>query len=202
MGTEAEVLTKTNAGSVSAEGFAGQAFNTHVPHTVRATETKTCIECHLSAKGDREMIGFAMDWLGALYGTDPTPQQLAVLRQMVRDLNFDLEIVPCPIVRDPDGLALSSRNRYLTPEERTHALVLPHTLRLIESRIAEGIRDTATLIEEATTRLSAEPGITLDYLAIVDPDTLLPVPAATPGTLIAIAAKAGTTRLIDNLIAL
>jgi len=127
--------------------------------------------------------------------------QLAVLRQMVRDLNFDLEIVACPIVRDPDGLALSSRNRYLTTEERTRALILPRTLSLIESRITEGTRDTATLLEEATTRLSAEPGIALDYLAIVDPDTLLPVPAAIPGTLIAIAAKVGTTRLIDNLLA-
>ncbi|NYF78699.1 pantoate--beta-alanine ligase [Granulicella arctica] len=127
--------------------------------------------------------------------------QLAVLRQMTRDLNFDLDLIACPTVRDPDGLALSSRNRYLSAEERTRALTLSRTLQLIYTRIAEGQRNTATLLDEAHSTLAAEPNITLDYLAIVDPNTLLPIPEATPGTLIAIAAKVGTTRLIDNLLA-
>jgi pantoate--beta-alanine ligase len=126
--------------------------------------------------------------------------QLAVLRQMARDLNFDLELIACPTVRDADGLALSSRNAYLSPAERTRALILPRTLQGILSGIAEGTCDSATLLAEAHTLLATEAGTTLDYLAIVDPDTLLPVAAAGPGTLIAIAAKVGSTRLIDNLL--
>ncbi len=127
--------------------------------------------------------------------------QLAVLRQMVRDLDFDLDLVACPIVRDPDGLALSSRNRFLSPEERALALTLSRILRHIENRIAAGQRNAAALLAEAHTLLAAEPALTLDYLAITDPNTLLPIPEAIPGTLIAIAAKIGTTRLIDNLLA-
>jgi pantoate--beta-alanine ligase len=126
--------------------------------------------------------------------------QIAVLRQMVRDLNFDLELIACPTVRDADGLALSSRNAYLSAEERARALVLSRTLQHIASRIVEGNRDSATMLAEANTLL-AETGVELDYLAIVDPDTLLPVTIASPGTLIAIAAKVGSTRLIDNLLA-
>ena len=127
--------------------------------------------------------------------------QLAVLRQMVRDLNFDVELIACPIIRDPDGLALSSRNRYLTPGERHHALVLQRTLHRIEQRIASGTRDTATLLLEGTQLLQAEPGVRTDYLTIVDPNTLTPVDRAHPGALIAVAAWVGNTRLIDNIIA-
>ncbi|WP_263382900.1 pantoate--beta-alanine ligase [Granulicella arctica] len=127
--------------------------------------------------------------------------QLAVLRQMVRDLNFNLELIACPTIRDPDGLALSSRNRYLTLEERSHALLLSRTLRHIEARLDEGVRSSGVLFAEAHELLKADPTVTLDYLAIVDPDTLVPVASATPGTLIAIAASVGTTRLIDNLLA-
>jgi pantoate--beta-alanine ligase len=128
--------------------------------------------------------------------------QIAVLRQMVRDLNFDLELIACPTVRDADGLALSSRNAYLSPEERARALVLSRTLQYITSRIVGGTRDSVTLFAEAHTQLSSERDVALDYLAIVDPDTLLPVASASSGSLIAIAAKVGSTRLIDNLLAL
>lgn len=126
--------------------------------------------------------------------------QVAVLRQMVRDLNFDLELIACPTVRDADGLALSSRNAYLSFEEHARALVLSRTLRHIATRVAQGIRDSAILLAEAHALLSAEIGVTLDYLTIVDPDTLLPVTLAGPGSLVAIAAKVGSTRLIDNLL--
>jgi len=126
--------------------------------------------------------------------------QLAVLRQMARDLNFPLELIACPIVRDGDGLALSSRNRYLTAEERAQALILPRTLDDLAQRIAAGERDAATLIAAGHAVLQQQPAAVLDYLVLVDPDSLLPVPLAVPGSLVAIAAKIGTTRLIDNFL--
>jgi pantoate--beta-alanine ligase len=125
--------------------------------------------------------------------------QLAVLRHMVRDLNFDVQLIGCPIIRDPDGLALSSRNRYLTPDERQHALVLRRTLLHIEQRIASGTRDTATLLQEGNQILQSEPTVRTDYLAIVDPNTLTPIDQVHPGSLIAVAAWVGSTRLIDNV---
>jgi pantoate--beta-alanine ligase len=126
--------------------------------------------------------------------------QLAVLRQMTHDLNFPVELAACPIVRDPGGLALSSRNRYLSPEERLQALILPRTLERIAQRIAAGERSAAALLAAGRASLQQHPEVALDYLAVVDPDTLLPVPEAVPGTLVAIAAKVGTTRLIDNFL--
>jgi pantoate--beta-alanine ligase len=126
--------------------------------------------------------------------------QLAVLRQMARDLNFPIELIACPIVRDEDGLALSSRNRYLTSEERAQALILPRTLDDLAERIAAGERNAATLIAAGHAFLQQQPAAVLDYLVLVDPDSLLPVPLAVPGSLVAIAAKIGTTRLIDNFL--
>ncbi|WP_348267719.1 pantoate--beta-alanine ligase [Edaphobacter paludis] len=124
--------------------------------------------------------------------------QLAVLRQMVRDLNFDIEVIGCPIVRDADGLALSSRNRYLSPAERVQALALPRALRHIQQIIATGQRRSEELIRQATQELAT---VKVDYLAAVDAQTLLPVDIVEPGTLVAIAAWVGQTRLIDNFLA-
>jgi pantoate--beta-alanine ligase len=126
--------------------------------------------------------------------------QLAVLRQMVRDLNFEVELVGCSIVRDKDGLALSSRNRYLTAIEREHALVLHRILLQLERMIAEGERRSTQLARTGMEALNAEPGIRLDYLAIVNANTLLPVSSAETGTLVAVAAYFGSTRLIDNFL--
>jgi pantoate--beta-alanine ligase len=126
--------------------------------------------------------------------------QLAVLRQMVRDLNFDLELVACAIVRDPDGLALSSRNRYLSAEERGHALALHRALQQIERMIAAGERQAETLVQAGIQVLKASDGVRVDYLAIVDANTLLPVTSAETGTLVAVAAYIGATRLIDNFV--
>jgi len=126
--------------------------------------------------------------------------QLAVLRQMVRDLDFDLELVACPIVRDSDGLALSSRNRYLSETQRRTALAIPKVLRSLRTRIELGDRRSPDLLRAGESELGQKSGLALDYLAIVDPDTLLPVPEALPGALVAIAAKVGETRLIDNFI--
>jgi pantoate--beta-alanine ligase len=126
--------------------------------------------------------------------------QLAVLRQMVRDLNFDVELVGCEIVRAKDGLALSSRNEYLSESEREQALGLHRALRQLEQMIAKGERRSLQLVRTAMEALNAEAGIRVDYLAIVDANTLLPVSFAERGTLVAVAAYVGSTRLIDNFL--
>jgi pantoate--beta-alanine ligase len=126
--------------------------------------------------------------------------QVAVLRRMVRDLNFNLELVVCPTVREPDGLAMSSRNRYLSLEERQQALVLSRALRHIEARVAAGVVDSAPLIDAGLAVLAEEPEIRLDYLRIVDPGTLEDLPDVNKGALVAIAAFVGPARLIDNVL--
>ncbi|MDT7817182.1 MAG: pantoate--beta-alanine ligase [Acidobacteriaceae bacterium] len=126
--------------------------------------------------------------------------QLAVLRQMVRDLNFEVELLGCDIVRDTDGLALSSRNKYLNAIERKHALVLHGTLLQLERMISEGERQSIELAQKGMEILNAEAAIRVDYLAIVDANTLLPVTSVETGTLVAVAAYVGSTRLIDNFV--
>jgi len=126
--------------------------------------------------------------------------QVAVLRRMVADLRLSAEIVVCPIVREPDGLALSSRNLYLSPAERTQALTLSRAVHLVEDLAASGERRTATLITAARQAFAAEPAIRIDYIVLVDWATLEPVEIAAPGTLFAVAAYVGSTRLIDNAI--
>jgi pantoate--beta-alanine ligase len=126
--------------------------------------------------------------------------QVAVLRQMVRDLDFDLELVVGPIVRDADGLALSSRNQYLSVEERKQALVLSRALAAGARMYEAGDPDSSAIIGAAAAVMASEPTVRLDYLALVDRDTLLPVETAATGTMLAVAAIVGTTRLIDNVI--
>jgi pantoate--beta-alanine ligase len=124
--------------------------------------------------------------------------QVAVLRRMVRDLNFDLELVVCSTVREPDGLALSSRNHYLSAEERTRALVLSRALDVISAGYRAGEENVARLLEAGRNVIAAQPEVRLDYLEIVDWDTLLPLTEARAGGLVAVAAYLGSTRLIDN----
>jgi pantoate--beta-alanine ligase len=124
--------------------------------------------------------------------------QVAVLRTMVRDLNFSLELVVYPTVREPDGLAMSSRNRYLSPEERRQALVLSRALREAERLASSGVTAADELIAAAEAVLATEPQARVDYCKVVDPDTLEDVADARGGALIAAAAFVGTTRLIDN----
>jgi pantoate--beta-alanine ligase len=126
--------------------------------------------------------------------------QVAVLRKMVRDLNFDVEIVGCAIVRDADGLALSSRNQYLSAEERGQALVLRRALLVVERKIAGGERESAALIQAGMGVLQGADGVRVDYLAVVDARSLLPVQTVRTGTLVAVAAYVGKTRLIDNFL--
>jgi pantoate--beta-alanine ligase len=117
---------------------------------------------------------------------------------MVRDLDMDVEIVVCPIVREADGLAMSSRNAYLNGEQRKQALVLRRSLQQVKTAVEAGEQDARKLVEMGTQVINAEPGARLDYFAIVDADTLEPVSSVTRGTLIAVAAWVGATRLIDN----
>ena len=124
--------------------------------------------------------------------------QVAVLRSMVRDLNFPLDLVVCPTVRELDGLALSSRNRYLSAEERGRALVLSRALNVIAAAYGAGQKDVARLLESGHSVLATEPDVRIDYLEIVNADTLLPLTEAVPGALVAVAAYLGATRLIDN----
>jgi pantoate--beta-alanine ligase len=126
--------------------------------------------------------------------------QLAVIRRMVRDLNIPVEIVACPIVREPDGLAMSSRNAYLNREERDRALVLQRSLQKARQQFDAGERSAAGLISAGKEVLAREPQVALDYFEIVDPDTLDPVEHISQKTLVAVAAYVGTTRLIDNTV--
>jgi pantoate--beta-alanine ligase len=126
--------------------------------------------------------------------------QVAVLRKMVRDLRFAVQLDVCPTVREPDGLALSSRNRNLSGEERRQALVLSRALQAVEKQVRGGKQDSAVLLAEAVRILQEEPAVQVDYCRIVDPDTLKDVPDVRHGALVAVAARVGTTRLIDNLL--
>lgn len=125
--------------------------------------------------------------------------QVAIIRRMVRDLNLEVEIVVCPIVREPDGLAMSSRNAYLDPEQRRQALVLHASLRRVEALVQSGEYAASKLAAAGREEFSREPSVRLDYFEIVDPDTLDPVSDVRAGALVAVAAYVGSTRLIDNL---
>ena len=125
-------------------------------------------------------------------------QQSLIIRQMVRDLNFDVQIDVAPIVREADGLAMSSRNKYLSPEERQQALVLYRSLTRAEELIREGERNVDTLLQAMKTVISEAPDARIDYIAIVDAETLEPLSTVRHNTVIALAVYIGTTRLIDN----
>lgn len=125
-------------------------------------------------------------------------QQLAVIRRMVKDLDMDIQIVGCPIIREEDGLAKSSRNTYLNPEERKAALILSQTIRLGEKLVGEGMRETKTLVEAMKENLSTEPLARIDYVEAVSMDSMQKVEKLEGEILVAMAVYIGKTRLIDN----
>lgn len=127
-------------------------------------------------------------------------QQLAIIKRMVRDLNFDIEIIGCPIIREEDGLAKSSRNTYLNADERKAALVLSRSLAKAKELIAAGERDAKTVITAIQEVIAAEPLAKADYVEIVSFDTIKPVDTIKGNILAAIAVYIGRTRLIDNFI--
>ncbi len=126
-------------------------------------------------------------------------QQSVVIRRMTADLDLPIDIRVCPIVRDADGLALSSRNAYLSPDERQRALSLSQSLRAADELVAGGTRDTKS-IEAAMRKILIAAAVEVDYAAVVDPDTLLPVDRVDRGAVALVAARVGATRLIDNTI--
>ncbi|MFZ4394707.1 MAG: pantoate--beta-alanine ligase [Kiritimatiellia bacterium] len=127
-------------------------------------------------------------------------QQAAIIRRMVRDLNFPVEIVVAPILREPDGLAMSSRNRYLSADERVRALGLSRALQQAQAACAAGETHTATLCQRLRDTLAGTYGLRVDYVSAVDGNTLEPASGLRPGVVIALAAFAGNTRLIDNTV--
>jgi len=127
-------------------------------------------------------------------------QQLAIIRRMVRDLSYGVEIVGCPIVREPDGLAKSSRNTYLNPQERQAALVLSQAVRLGQTMVAEGETHARRILAAMTAHIQAEPLARIDYVSAVDGVTMLPVDTIQGSVLVAMAVYIGKTRLIDNFI--
>jgi pantoate--beta-alanine ligase len=126
--------------------------------------------------------------------------QVAVIRRMVRDLNMSVAIGVCPIVRESDGLALSSRNAYLSPEQRKDALVLHRALTRVRRSYEKGERNSAALIRDAKDEFERAAAVRLDYFEIVDPDELTPLATISQPALVAVAALVGNTRLIDNIV--
>lgn len=125
-------------------------------------------------------------------------QQLAIIKRMVKDLNMNLEIVGCPIIREEDGLAKSSRNTYLSPEERQAALILSKTIFMGQKMVEEGERDVKTLLDAMKANIETEPLARIDYVEVVDGETMQKVDRIEESVLVAMAVYIGNTRLIDN----
>jgi len=143
---------------------------------------------------------FEIVWPEVAFFGQKDAAQVAIIRKMVNDLNMDIRIQICPIVREHDGLAMSSRNAYLDPRQRKNALILHRALMRIQFEVDRGESLSARLIETGKGVIAEEPEVRLDYFAIVDPETLDPVSDISKGALVAVAAYFGTTRLIDNIV--
>ena len=127
-------------------------------------------------------------------------QQLAVIKRMVKDLNMDIEVIGCPIIREEDGLAKSSRNTYLNEEERKAALILSQTIRLGEQLVKDGVTNVAELVVAMKENISKEPLAKIDYVEAVNMDTIEKIDKVEGTVLVAMAVYIGKTRLIDNFI--
>jgi len=127
-------------------------------------------------------------------------QQLTVIRRMVRDLNFNIKIVGGPTVREPDGLAMSSRNTYLTPKQRASALTLYKSLVKAKDLLKNGFKDAGEIIQAATQLITSQPETRIDYISICDPEYLEDIKTIENPALMALAVNVGRTRLIDNMI--
>jgi pantoate--beta-alanine ligase len=127
-------------------------------------------------------------------------QQLTVIRRMVRDLNFDIKIVAGPTVREPDGLAMSSRNNYLTPKQRPSALTLYKSLVKAKTLLKSRVKDADEIIQAVTKMITSHPETGIDYISICDPECLEEIKTIDKPALMALAVNVGRTRLIDNMI--
>ena len=185
MPSEAEMYPRQPAAFVDVEGLTGVLCGAFRPGHFRGVTTVVMKLLHIAAP-DRAYFG------------EKDYQQLAVIRRMVEDMNMPVEIVSVATVRDADGLALSSRNRNLTAEQRAAALTLPRALEEARRAAAAGERDAEALRRAARRWFEREPLLRLEYFEIVDPDSLQPVERIAGPVRIAAAAWAGETRLIDN----
>jgi pantoate--beta-alanine ligase len=172
---------------VEVEGLSGRLDGASRPGHFRGVATVVS-KLFIAAEPDRAFFG------------QKDAAQVAVVRRMTADLRLGTEIVVCPIVREPDGLALSSRNIYLSTEERRQALVLNRAIGKARALAAEGEQRADVLIRAARAEFAGEPAVRVDYIELVEWATLLPVEMAAPGSLFAVAALVGPTRLIDNTI--
>ncbi|MBA7708033.1 Pantothenate synthetase [subsurface metagenome] len=127
-------------------------------------------------------------------------QQLLVIKKMIADLNMNLEIITVPTVREPDGLAMSSRNTYLNPQERQAALVLYQALSLAQQLWLQGERDAKRIRQEMLALIKKQPLAAIDYVSIADTETLDELDAVSPPALVSLAVRIGKTRLIDNIV--
>ncbi|HEY9848892.1 MAG TPA: bifunctional pantoate--beta-alanine ligase/(d)CMP kinase [Leptolyngbyaceae cyanobacterium] len=174
--------------------------------TVVPPESMTSVLCGRSRIGHFQGVATIVTKLLNLvqptraYFGQKDAQQLAIIRRLVRDLNIPVEIVPCPIVREPSGLALSSRNQYLTAEQKEQAAVLYRSLQKAEQAFLAGERSTKELIAIAELELATVPAIEPEYVELVDTHTLMPLDKIEEVGLLAIAARLGSTRLIDNVL--
>ena len=134
------------------------------------------------------------------YFGEKDAQQLAIIRRMVRDLSYGIEIVGCPIVREPDGLAKSSRNIHLKPDERKTAVALYRSLKIAEEMASDGEKSSKTVTDAVRAEIEKEPLAEVEYVSAVDSLSMEPVETVGKGTLIAIAVRIGQTRLIDNCV--
>ena len=171
---------------VVVEGITGRLEGASRPQHFRGVATVVCKIFNL-AKPSRAYFG------------EKDAQQLRVIRQMVRDLDFDLEIVPCPTVREPDGLAMSSRNAYLNSEERQAATVLYRALSAARRTFAQGERDGGNLRAAMHAVIAGEPLARVDYFSVADPDSLRELERVEDRALASLAVFIGSTRLIDNV---
>jgi pantoate--beta-alanine ligase len=182
-----EMYPPGDATIVEVEGLSDRLDGASRPGHFRGVATVVA-KLLIAAEADRAFFG------------QKDAAQVAVIRRMVTDVRMPTESLVCPIIREPDGLALSSRNIYLSAAEREQSLVLSRTVRQIAGLVASGERGAGVLIDAARRSLATVPEVRLDYVDIVDWTTLEPVSIATPGTLFAVAAWVGKTRLIDNAI--
>ena len=185
--TVEEIYPAGTATLVEVEGLSSRLDGLSRPGHFRGVATVVA-KLLIAAEPDRAFFG------------QKDAAQVSLIRRMVTDLRIGTEIVVCPIVREPDGLALSSRNAYLSPTERAQALVLNRAIRNVESLFAAGERRAATLVATTRSIFAAEPQVRIDYIELVDWSTLDPLESAAPGALFAVAAYVGSTRLIDNTI--
>lgn len=178
-----------------------EGYNTHVEVLGEITE-KMCARSrsgHFKGVATVVLKLFNIVQPDRAYFGQKDAQQAVVIRKMAADLNIPLEIVTCPIIREADGLALSSRNTYLTPEDRKCALALPRALEAGRKLITGGERNSGKVREEILAVLNKSPGIEVDYVEVVNGRTLADMPVLAGPVLLAAAVRAGKTRLIDNI---